>query len=114
MKRSALPIAVGLLLSSLPGAARAQESAMLGDAQAGRAFALEVCTPCHVVSSRQLAPSRLAIAPRFDAVANSSGMTATALKAFLLTPHKTMPNLILTPDEAADVVAYILSLQRKP
>jgi hypothetical protein len=38
-------------------------------------------------------------------------VTATALYAFLTTPHELMPNLVLTPDEAADVIAYILSLR---
>jgi mono/diheme cytochrome c family protein len=95
-------------------AASAQETPLGGDPQAGRAFALEVCAACHVVSSRQLAPARFAVAPSFHAIANTPGMTATALTAFLTTPHKTMPNLILHPDEAADVIAYILSLRDKP
>jgi cytochrome c2 len=114
MENRSLVVALAALLSVAASAATAQDSTLGGDPQAGHAFALEVCTPCHVVSSRQLAPTRFAIGPRFDAVANSPGMTATALKAFLATPHKTMPNLILAPDESADVIAYILSLRRKP
>jgi hypothetical protein len=38
-------------------------------------------------------------------------MTALALTAALQTSHKTMPNLIVAPEDRADVVAYILSLQ---
>jgi hypothetical protein len=38
-------------------------------------------------------------------------MTATALRVFLTSSHPKMPNLILTPEETADVIAYILSLR---
>ena len=109
-------LVVGLVaaLSLATVSARAQETPAGGDPQAGRAFALEVCAACHVVSSRQLAPARFAVAPSFHAIANTTGMTAMALRVFLTTPHKTMPNLILHPDEAADVIAYILSLRDKP
>jgi hypothetical protein len=51
----------------------------------------------------------------FPAIANTSGMTATALRAFLQTPHTKMPNLILTPEQSADVIAFLLSLRdRRP
>jgi hypothetical protein len=56
----------------------------------------------------------LDIAPDFRAIANTSGMTATALHAFLRTAHPKMPNLILTPEQSADVIAYILSLRDRP
>jgi hypothetical protein len=38
-------------------------------------------------------------------------MTATALRAFLQTPHPKMPNLILRPEQSADVIAFLLSLR---
>jgi mono/diheme cytochrome c family protein len=84
-----------------------------GDVARGRAFALETCTPCHVVTSDQLSPRRFADAPSFEAIANTRGMTANALHVFLTTPHPTMPDLILSPDETDDVVSYILSLRRR-
>jgi mono/diheme cytochrome c family protein len=114
MKARSLVVGFAAVMSAAGVSAGAQETPLGGDPQAGRAFALEVCAACHVVSSRQLAPARFAIAPSFHAVANTPGMTAMALKSFLTTPHKTMPNLILHPDQAADVVAYILSLRDKP
>ena len=36
------------------------------------------------------------------------------LRVFLTTSHPKMPNLILTPEEIADVSAYILSLRHRP
>lgn len=104
-------LAVAALLA-VPAAA--QDPLTGGDPATGARFARETCTPCHVVSQQQLAPSRFAVAPSFEQIARSEGMTATALYAFLTTPHDLMPNLVLKPDEAADVIAYILSLRRSP
>lgn len=109
-----IPIAgvVGLaMLASFAISAHAQDSG--GDPATGRAFALQTCTPCHLVAPDQLSPPRFAKAPSFDAIANTLAMTASALHAFLASPHPTMPNLILSPQETDDVVAYILSLRHR-
>lgn len=84
-----------------------------GDPAAGHAFAQQVCSPCHAVTPDRKSPRLLDIAPDFQAIANTRGMTATALRAFLTTSHPKMPNLILTPEQSADVIAYILSLRRR-
>lgn len=85
----------------------------VGDAAKGQRFALQTCTPCHLVAPDQLSPPRFALAPSFEAIANTRAMTESALAAFLYTPHPNMPNIMLSRDEAADVIAYILSLKRK-
>ena len=51
------------------------------------------------------------LAPPFKAIAESKGMSAMALNVALLTPHHAMPNIMLDPQERADVIAYILSLK---
>ena len=114
MKSLALIAGLGALAVAAPIVASGNGTLSGGDPAAGRAFALETCTPCHVVSPDQLSPRRLASAPSFEAIANARGMTATALRAFLMTPHPTMPNLILSPQEAGDVIAYIVSLRDRP
>jgi hypothetical protein len=38
-------------------------------------------------------------------------MSAMALNVALLTPHHAMPNIMLDPQERADVIAYVLSLK---
>ena len=48
----------------------------------------------------------------FVTIANSPGMTETALYAFLQTSHQNMPNIRLEPDEIRNVVAYVLTLKR--
>jgi hypothetical protein len=63
------------------------------------------------VEAREPSPRRIEIGPAFRDIANTPGMTATALRVFLTSSHPKMPNLILTPEETADVTAYILSLR---
>lgn len=110
MQRVAPILAFVSVLALVGATASAQ---VPGDPKKGRAFALEVCTPCHVVVENQLSPRRLATAPEFRAIANAKGMTETSLHAFLSTSHPSMPNLILSQTEQDDVIAYILSLRRR-
>lgn len=99
--------AAGAVFCFVPACLSAQQ---LGDPTLGLAFAKEACAACHAVERGQPASPRPQ-APRFDAIASTSGMTAMALYAFLQTSHTTMPNLILGADETKNVIAYILSLK---
>jgi mono/diheme cytochrome c family protein len=49
-------------------------------------------------------------APAFQDVANDPAVTRAALRAFLSTSHADMPNVILSPAEADDIIAYIMKL----
>jgi mono/diheme cytochrome c family protein len=89
------------------------QGANQGNPRAGRAFALQECTLCHVVSPSQLSPPRITRAPSFRDIARMSSTTGTSLQVFLTTPHPTMPNLVLNPNETANVIAYILSLRHQ-
>ena len=96
----------------IPGlAVNAQDGT--GSPETGRTFAREACAPCHGTADES-SPRQIAIAPDFKAIANIPATTATSLRVFLATSHPKMPNLILTPQETADVVAYILSLRDHP
>ena len=100
--------AVFILIAS----ATVGEAQERGDASKGRSFARKVCSECHaVLPSEPISPN--AKAPIFKAIANTPGMTATALAAWLRTSHPTMPNLIIDPEDMDDVIAYILSLRDK-
>lgn len=92
-------------------AANAQEGT--GDLAAGRSLAYHVCSPCHAVEAVPH-PRMFEIGPDFQAIADTPGMTATALNAFLLTSHPKMPNFILSREQSADVITYILSLRAHP
>jgi mono/diheme cytochrome c family protein len=105
MYRSQHFVALALLFTAAV-AAQAQ------DTGAGHAVADRVCRPCHAVDPGQPKPRLITIGPAFVDIANSTAMTRTALYVLLQTPHGKMPSLILSPQEAADVVAYIHSLRR--
>ncbi len=95
---------------ALPGTAGAQDA---GDKSRGLDLALRVCANCHAVAAGETV-SPVSAAPSFEDVVETPGMTGMALSAFLRTPHRTMPDLILSPDEIRDVVAHILSLKNEP
>ena len=58
-----------------------------------------------MVDSELRPPRIFEIGPAFRDIANTPGMTATAIRVFLTTSHPKMPNLILTPAEIANVTA---------
>jgi cytochrome c len=103
-----------MMLAAVLAIAGLRAQAQDGDVAAGHAFAREACNACHVVEAEQRAPRRIVIGPAFRDIANTRGITATALRVFLTTSHPKMPNLILTREETADVIAYILSLRDRP
>jgi mono/diheme cytochrome c family protein len=89
------------------GHSTAQE---VGSVGRGIALAQQVCARCHAVQRQQVqSPSESA--PAFQEIASTPGMTAIALSAALSTSHRTMPNIMLEPDERIDIIAYILSLK---
>lgn len=85
-------------------------SQQIGDAEKGLQYASEACSECHAVRPEQLV-SPLPEAPRFEDVANISGMTAIALTVWFQTSHPTMPNIIIEDNDMKDVIQYILSLK---
>ena len=101
------------MLASALAATASNATAQDGDVAAGRAFAREACVTCHIVDPANASPRVVVIGPKFQDIANTNGMTATALRVFLTTSHPKMPNLILTPEQIADVSAYILSLREQ-
>ncbi|HWE20097.1 MAG TPA: c-type cytochrome [Hyphomicrobiaceae bacterium] len=99
---------VGFLVGALAGSTAAAQE--VGDARKGLVFAQRVCAECHGVAPGQIVP---ATAPTFRAIANTPGMTALALNVFLRTPHRSMPNLVISDGDRDNVIAYILSLRDK-
>jgi cytochrome c len=95
------------LLTLFTTTASAQEA---GNPGAGLAFARASCSECHSVENNDR-PSPLVDAPRFPDIANKPGMTGFALTAFLETPHQQMPNFMISAEDQANVIAYILSLK---
>ena len=82
------------------------------DAEAGKDLALGVCSRCHVVADIQHLPKPpVRNVPSFFALADDPGKTEFYLRSFFRTPHRVMPNFMLTAQEIDDIVAYIFSLK---
>lgn len=96
-----------LIFLSNVSAAQAQTN---GNPREGLRIALAQCAECHrVANERSISPK--AAAPSFKRIANVPGMTSRALRTALRTSHKTMPNVIISNNDMADLVAYILTLK---
>jgi len=97
-----------MALISLAPAAWAQGDTTV--VAAGRDLGLKWCSECHLVARDQpKAPSDAV--PSWYAIADDPSTTAAGLRAFFATPHKQMPNIMLTREETDEIIAYILSLK---
>ena len=91
-----------LLLAAIASSALGQE---LGDRDAGERLAAVNCAQCHSAIDAPFG------APAFATVASMPSTTPDFLNVFLQSPHAAMPDLILSPDDRSDLIAYILSLR---
>ena len=98
-------LALLLLVDGMASPAQTQTA----DAAAGEAYAEKVCAQCHAIHPSGVSPELTA--PPFKDVANTPGMTDTALRVWLSTSHPTMPNIVIEPEDMDNVIAYILSLK---
>ncbi len=74
------------------------------------AFVQSNCAACHATGAQErVSPLKAAIP--FAELAGNPAVSALALRVMLQTSHRTMPNLSLTPDQTAAVIAYILNLR---
>jgi len=78
------------------------------DVAQGERIARRWCAACHVVSADQQRASA-DVPSFFDVARRRSGQD---LRAFLTDPHPRMPDMSLTREEIADLVAYIESLKK--
>jgi mono/diheme cytochrome c family protein len=97
-----------LILSIVPASTAAAQQA--GSRGRGLEIARQLCAECHAVENND-ARSPNPDAPTFSTIAAVPGMTTLALTATLNTSHRSMPNILLPPDQQADLIAYILTLK---
>jgi mono/diheme cytochrome c family protein len=81
----------------------------IDDTGQGLVLAQQVCSECHAILKDEVR-SPNPRAPTFAELASTPGMTRAALSVALTTPHAGMPMFRFTPNQRADVIAYILSL----
>lgn len=99
------------------GATAKEDSAQVA---AGHAFALAVCSACHVVAKDQTQqPILLRPGPNFVDIAQRPDLTEEGLRKFLSTHAETMgrtgrmPNPGLVDYQIDEIAAYIMSLRNK-
>ena len=106
MVKLLIPALYFLLASEAPVLVQGLESV-----DAGYRLAQEVCAECHGIESEDFISPNMD-APAFFDVANKSGITVMALSVWFRTPHPTMPNFVISADEASNLISYIFSLRK--
>ena len=95
------------MLSVLLALVAATPAFAAGDIAQGKKIAQRWCATCHVVSPEQTRAST--DVPTFCDIAQRK--SGEQLRIFLIDPHPKMPDMSLTRQEIADIVAYIESLK---
>lgn len=104
---------VGLAATVVVGPVWAGPARAEGDPEAAHPILERACSTCHQVPG-YLEPESTAggAAANFQDIADGSQYaTEERLTAFLVTPHYPLPGFSMTPEDIANVVAFILSLQ---
>ena len=109
MRRDFRPF-LALVASMAAGVTFDTAAALAADAAHGGDLARRWCAACHIVDAEQKQAS--ADVPPFATVANRGDFSAGKIASFLLEPHPKMPNYPLSPNEAANIAAYIASLRK--
>jgi mono/diheme cytochrome c family protein len=99
-------VILGMLGALVLTPAAAQEP--VGDPAAGQELSSQLCTACHIVGTERVGSD---VAPPFPVIARDPGMTLTELHAWIGPAHPMLPNLALTPQQIADVNAYLDTLR---
>ena len=108
-------VAAAVLAKQLPVSAEP----LRGDPTSGRKLATVQCSSCHQVLPRLFSersdPSSTDKdgPPSFQSIADLPSTTGLSLNVFLHSNHRNMPNLILSPADSDDLIAYILSLKKQ-
>lgn len=84
----------------------------LGNAALGLAYAQQTCAACHAISAGDMRSPDARARP-FDAIANTPGITRTALNAWLHSSHTNMPDFIVDAESSEDLHAYLMTLRRE-
>lgn len=103
---------VAVVVLATTGVASAQPAS--GDEDLGFAFVDGNCSQCHAVGPAGESP--VAGAPPFRDLGEFYPVEALAeaLAEGIVTGHPAMPQFVLEPDQIADVIAYLRSIQTAP
>lgn len=88
------------------------DGAAPSEASKGRQLVEAWCMECHAVDGHSAVKTGKNQGPDLREIAAMPSSTALALKVFLRSPHADMPNIVIQPGDADEIVHYILSLKR--
>jgi mono/diheme cytochrome c family protein len=108
--RTLFQVALFLALTCACAPQQAPVARMSDEAARGMVYAEERCAACHAVAPGEMISPNPG-ARSFQAVANTPGMTALALRVWLQSPHRTMPDVIVPPERMDDLAAYLDALR---
>ncbi len=97
-----LTLLMALVSCTLVAAVFAQDQAAPPSAASGQALAQRWCGPCHLVRLRLFPIDP----PTFYAITHDPSKTPDYIRKFLVSPHKDMPPIQLTPSQIEDLIAY--------
>ena len=100
---TALIVSIALLLPA---------GAQSVDPSVGRHLAETTCGACHQIEADS-SQSPKSVAPSFMDISRMPSTNELAIKVFLRSSHRAMPNFILSPEEIDSVAAYIVGLAGK-
>jgi cytochrome c len=84
-----------------------------GDVAAGRQLAQRWWSECHQMDGRSGRVESHSESLSFLEIANEPSITPLSLRVFFRSSHQNMPDFDISPSQADDLTAYILSLKRK-
>jgi mono/diheme cytochrome c family protein len=82
-----------------------------GNAEAGHELASKLCAGCHIIGNQRSGSDQ---APPFPAIARDPDVSLAELHGWGGAGHPMLPNLALTPEQVADINAYLDSLRGLP
>jgi mono/diheme cytochrome c family protein len=83
-----------------------------GDSSPGKDLAERWCSQCHALEPNRVSPNSKA--RPFPQLAAEPSVTPYSLRVLLRSPHASMPNLMLNPEQMDEITDYIMSLKPKP
>ncbi len=102
-------VRAAILLPALSAGAFSQVASGPSD-QRGHSLTQRLCVSCHLAPDGQSGTAIVGI-PSLQAIANRQGQTGPNIESVLIKPHPPMPDIRLTNDEIADIIAYLETLR---
>ena len=112
-KMDRMLLMAGMLVMATPGAGALAATDGPGSPVYGRGLAVDLCGDCHIVSPDQ-SPDGMRPGPDLMERVGAPEITELALRSYLRTTHPVMPNIMLTQEQADDIIAYLMTFKGSP